>query len=214
MDLEDFAPYAYTTRKGLEHCYDATLSIAGVPGVLVECGVAMGAQVGVMSAALSEIGQTRDIHLFDSFEGIPMSGPKDMEQPGIGVPRHDVHAPLRERLVSSGVSVGSIDVVKANLARWGRGQRFHFHQGWFQDVLPVELPPIALLRLDADLYESTLCCLTHLYPLMAHGGVVVIDDYALAGCRAAVCEYRQANNINMALRIEDIGGGIIASWYT
>jgi len=48
----------------------------------------------------------------------------------------------------------------------------------------------ALLRLDTDWYESTLHELEHLYPRLADGGVLIIDDYGhWEGARRAVDEY-------------------------
>jgi hypothetical protein len=66
----------------------------------------------------------------------------------------------------------------------------NFVKGWFQHTVPVnEVEEISILRLDGDLYESTLVCLQHLYPKVVTGGAVIIDDYALTGCRLAVEHY-------------------------
>ena len=191
--LEPIWESAYTTRNGLKHGYLCAAHVVrnNIPGVIVECGVANGVQVGMMARAVQDSGKVRDFHLFDSFEGIPMAGPNDADQPGIGKPKHDVNAPLCERLKSSGVSVGSILNVKNNLVKWNTGQGFIFHKGWFQDTLPalVDFQPIALLRLDGDLYESTLVCLEHLYAKVVPGGLVVIDDWSLPGCEKAVTDF-------------------------
>jgi O-methyltransferase len=49
---------------------------------------------------------------------------------------------------------------------------------------------IALLRLDTDWYESTKHTLEHLYPRLAPGGVLMIDDYVhWKGSRQATDEY-------------------------
>jgi O-methyltransferase len=208
---------AFSTRMGLKHGYLCAkyIAVAKVPGVVVECGVANGSQVGMMSRALNDANDPRRFHLFDSFEGIPMAGPKDTEQPGIGRIQHDVNAPLTERLRTSGVSACSADQVKTNLRKWGCFGEFSYHRGWFQDTVPHfhSTLPIALLRLDGDLYESTMVCLEHLYPLVAPGGLVVIDDYALAGCATAVNEYLFDHQPNVRIHVEDVGGGAqIATW--
>lgn len=208
---------AYSTQKGLKHGFLSAQWVAehSIPGCVVECGVANGAQVGMMSRGLSDSGQRRVFHLFDSFEGIPMAGPNDAEQPGIGRPVHDVNAPLRDRLVSSGVSAASQEQVLANLKAWGCDHDYRLHKGWFQDTLPAasaSIGSIALLRLDGDLYESTEVCLRLLGPLVSKGGLIVIDDYALAGCAKAVHEYRDAKAITSPLYLEDIGGATIAHW--
>lgn len=208
---------AFSTRQGLKHSYLCAEYVVrnGVEGVIVECGVANGAQVGMMARAVKDQLGTRTFNLFDSFQGIPMAGPKDAEQPGIGTPHHDVNAPLADRLVSSGVSAATVEQVKANLALWNCKGHFVYHKGWFQDTLPhlVNFPPIALLRLDGDLYESTMVCLRHLYPLVAPGGLVVIDDYALSGCATAVNEYLFDHYPDCRLQVEDVGAGShIATW--
>ena len=67
-----------------------------------------------------------------------------------------------------------------------------FHVGWFQDTVPhvqTSVNRIALLRLDGDLYESTLVCLKYLYPLVVEGGIIIVDDYGLKGCRMACDKY-------------------------
>jgi O-methyltransferase len=69
---------------------------------------------------------------------------------------------------------------------------FSLIKGWFDETIPTFKPPepIAVLRLDADWSESTLTCLKHLYPHVAPGGVVIIDDYwAWDGCARAVHEF-------------------------
>ena len=79
------------------------------------------------------------------------------------------------------------------------GATFESHRGWFDDTVPkyaAEQPTIAVLRLDADLYDSTMVCLTHLFPLVAQGGLVIIDDYGeysgWVGCTRAVHDYLSA----------------------
>jgi len=184
---------AYTTLQGVYHTFllAQTIIQRKIPGVFVECGVANGANAGAMAFALFKHGDRREFYLIDSFQGIPLAGPRDDAQPGIGPFIADVNLPLEERLRSSGMSVASADSVRSNMARWGLSSiDFHYVEGWFQHTLPkIIIPEIAMLRLDGDLYESTMCCLEHLYPYVSPGGCVLIDDYGLAGCRAAVHEY-------------------------
>ena len=81
------------------------------------------------------------------------------------------------------------------------------HQGWFQDSLAQATPtlgPIALLRIDADWYESVKCCLEHLYPLVSPGGFVILDDYGgYPGCKRAFEEYENAHGLELKLHIVD-----------
>ncbi len=69
--------------------------------------------------------------------------------------------------------------------------------GWFRDTLPAApIERLAVLRLDGDLYQSTLESLTHLYPKLSQGGYVIVDDYgAVPACRKAVEDYRSKQGI-------------------
>lgn len=188
--LKQYATMAYSTEQGVQHTYLAAREVTkrGVLGAFVECGVANGAQVCAMAEAVR--GEDRSFHLFDSFCGIPMAGIHDHDQPGIGKYVVDPNLPERERLVSSGVSVGSLENVKSNLRKHGFGFGYHYHVGWFQDTVPVtETGSIAMLRLDGDLYESTKVCLEHLFDRVVPGGCLLIDDYPLPGCRKAWDEF-------------------------
>jgi len=192
---------SYSTRATVIQTYDLAKQASGIYGCFVECGVGAGAQLMAMALA----NRNKDIIGFDSFEGIPLSGPHDDQQPGIGKPEHDVNLPISERLVSSNVTSHSIENIKQNFVQAGIGMaNVKLIRGWFQNTLPkFKNTPIALLRLDGDLYESTLCCLEHLYPMVTVGGIVIIDDYALPGCRKAVYDYFGENMPEM------VGEGVV-----
>lgn len=180
----------------------------GIPGDFVECGVFAGVHPALMEGVATGEGGDRKVHLFDSFEGIPEAGPHDDESITALIGKGD------GRLVSTGVSACPIAQVKWNMGQWGCDpNRLVYHHGWFQETVPhAEFPRgIAALRLDGDLYESTMVCLVHLHRRVHRGGFVIIDDYALTGCRAAVDEYRAANGITAELvQIPDGGGPV---WY-
>lgn len=158
-----------------------------IQGDFIECGVAAGGQICLMKKTLGHKGQTRNIVAFDSFEGIPygLEG-KDTEQAGIGwIPDMD------GRLVSTGITVHPIENCKNNIVNaTGNLHNIEFVEGWFQDTLPKYKPKdIALLRLDGDLYASTMVCLKYLFKSVVKGGVVIVDDYGLTGCKLACDEY-------------------------
>lgn len=200
-DLDKFTQGAYGTRGMVSKTFALTQDIIknNVPGDFVECGVAFGAQIGAMSYACHLANVSRIFHLYDSFAGIPLAGPKDSEQPGIGAIAHDVNKPLRERLVSSGITVHSLDAVQKNVASWGfTEQNYQYHKGWFQDTLPNNtIEKIAFLRLDGDLYESTEVCLRYLAHKVSKGGYIVIDDYHLLGAKRATDEYIKDKDIEL-----------------
>ena len=93
----------------------------------------------------------------------------------------------------------SLRQVKANFRRYGLlNKQVHFLPGWFRDTLPTD-PPIerlAVLRINSDLYESTIIALKALYPKLSRGGFVIVDDYgAVPACREAVGDYRREHGI-------------------
>src|SRR5207244_9250758 len=88
--------------------------------------------------------------------------------------------------------------VKANFDRYGLlDHQVRFLKGWFRDTLPgAPIEKLAVLRLDGDMYESTMDALTNLYPKLAVGGYLIVDDDGYApACRQAVQDYRQAHGI-------------------
>ena len=65
------------------------------------------------------------------------------------------------------------------------------------------------MRLDTDWYESTKHELTHLFPLLSSGGVIIIDDYGhWQGAKKAVDEYFEENNIKILLNRIDYTGRV------
>ena len=175
-------------RRALSHIETlrATYSMAricleeGIKGDFVECGVFAGAQVAAMARAIENEGKGRKIHLFDSFAGIPKAGPEDAE---------DIAGLVGYGEGPSGQSVCTIEQVRQHMKDWKvPDSLLVYHEGWFEDTVPGWNQPIALLRLDGDLYESTKVCMEHLYPHLVRGGWLIVDDFALQGCRKAVME--------------------------
>jgi O-methyltransferase len=102
-----------------------------------------------------------------------------------------------------------LDDVKDNVRRYGLlDHRMVFLEGWFRDTLPsAPVERLALLRLDGDLYESTLVALESLYDRVSPGGFIIVDDYgAIAPCRQAVHDFRAARGIVEPLRPIDWTG--------
>lgn len=186
---------AYSTKETLRSTYNLACDLIerGVEGDFVECGVAAGAQIGAMGLAMQDLGDRgRMIIGFDSFEGIPLAGKMDTQQPGIGDIKHDVNVSERELLKTSGITSHSLENVWYNLDCWDLPlSKYEFIKGWFQDTIPPvvdKYSKIAMLRLDGDLYESTKYALM-LEKNIVSGGVLIIDDWALVGCRRACDEF-------------------------
>ena len=76
-----------------------------------------------------------------------------------------------------------------------------FLEGWFRDTLPnAPVDRLCVLRLDGDMYESTMIALENLHDRVSPGGFIIVDDYgAVAGCRAAVDDFRRLRGITAEL---------------
>jgi len=168
------------TRYVVRHC---------IPGDIVECGVWRGGSMQAAALALLDAGVTdRELHLFDTFEGMPPPIERDR--------RHDGR-PAAELLASQDRNakvwaVATLDDVRAGMLELGYpAERIHFHCGLVQDTVPAEAPErIAILRLDTDWYESTRHELENLYDRVSPGGVLILDDYGhWDGSRQAVDEF-------------------------
>jgi O-methyltransferase len=194
LKIEKISAIAYSYKDTVYHTYNTAKELIekGIKGCFVECGVGAGAQIAAMKVAISETEAQRTVYGFDSFQGIPLAGEWDDEQPGIGAAKHDKTLPERDRLVSSGITVHSKENVWDNFHRLGvPTDNVYLIDGWFQDTLADQRWKsfdIALLRLDGDLYESTMCCLTNLYDKVVKGGVVIVDDN-LTGSNKALEDY-------------------------
>lgn len=178
----------------LQECVTDVLK-RGVPGDLIETGVWRGGAVIFMRAVLRAYGNTdRTVWAADSFEGLPK--PDESKYPADHGDRHWTN----DRLAVS------LDTVRENFERYGLlDDQVRFFAGWFKDTL-VDAPigRLAILRLDGDMYESTIDALQPLYPKVSRGGYVIIDDYVLPGCRAAVHDYRKEHGVSE--HIIDIDG--------
>jgi len=98
--------------------------------------------------------------------------------------------------------------VQASFARYGLlDDQVRFVPGWFRDTLPgLAGHPWSLLRLDGDLYESTMDALTNLYPSLSVGGWIVIDDFSIAACAKAVEDFRADHGITTPMQVIDWTG--------
>jgi O-methyltransferase len=179
----------------LQRCVETVLA-DDIPGDLIECGVWRGGACILMRAVLAAYGdETRCVWLADSFAGVP--------RPDTANYKADKW--MRLDLFASILAVPEAEV-RANFQRYGLlDDQVRFLPGWFKDTLPdAPIDRIAVLRLDGDLYESTIQALDALYPRLSPGGFCIIDDYVISGCRQAVTDYRAKHAVSA--EIVDIDG--------
>lgn len=177
-----------------------------IPGDVVECGVWKGGSMMAAALSLKEFGDTRRLHLFDTYEG--MSEPSGVDQTFRGEAASTLMA-KNERETSAIWAYGALDEVRKNVLSTGYDPSLvAFVQGKVEDTLPAHAPEtIALLRLDTDWYESTKHELEHLYPRLSVGGVLIIDDYGhWQGSRKAVDEYVREKQLKVLLQRIDYTG--------
>lgn len=212
-------PYTMLSEARLVTLYRQVqhLDRRGVKGALVECGTWKGGAVGMMALANRDAGgPARDLHLFDAFDDIcepdpAVDGQRIVDEVRTYLGVTDIAGrlqPLKGAYANVG-GHGTIDEARHLLVDVIRHDpaKVHFHEGWFQDTVPVDaagIGDIALLRLDGDLYASIKVCLEHLYPRVVPGGFVVIDDYGYYdGCTRAVDEFIASNGLDAYLHPAD-----------
>ncbi|MEE8201881.1 MAG: TylF/MycF family methyltransferase [Candidatus Acidoferrales bacterium] len=181
----------------LQFCVEDVLA-TNIPGDLMEAGVWRGGASIFMRAILKAHNVTdRRVWVADSFQGLPQPNQKKFP------------ADARARLHTLKFLAVPLEEVKANFNRYGLlDEQVRFLPGWFRDTLPTTSGQRwAVIRLDADLYESTTDALVNLYPNLSVGGYVSIDDYGGApACRRAVDDYRDAHRIEEEIRTIDWTG--------
>jgi len=169
-----------------------------IPGDLIETGVWRGGTAIFMRAILKSHEVTdRTVWLADSFEGMPKPNTEAHGSDAGDDLSHVSHLRV------------SLEQVKANLARFGLlDDRVRFLKGWFRDTLPgAPIEKLAILRLDADLYDSTMDALRALYHRVSPGGYVIVDDYqSWRSCRKAVTDFRAEHGIDAEIRVIDQDG--------
>lgn len=157
-----------------------------VPGDFIETGVWRGGATIFMRAILKAYNVTdRLVWVADSFQGLPPPN----------VSKYPADAGI-ELYKYSQLAV-SMEQVQSNFSKYGLlDNQVVFLKGLFSDTLPTApIDQLAILRLDGDLYESTMDALVNLYPKLSEGGYVIVDDYFMDSCKLAIHHYRNQHNI-------------------
>jgi O-methyltransferase len=179
--------------RHLRNLVESTL-VENVAGDYIETGVWRGGACILMRGVLAAH-DVRDRRVFcaDSFEGLP---PPDPHYPK---DRADRLHKYRELAVPE-------EVVRRNFAAYDLlDDQVVFVRGLFRDTLPaIGSTCFALIRLDGDMYASTMDALANLYDKLSPSGFVVVDDYGgLKNCRAAVHDFLDQRNIKPDIRLVD-----------
>ena len=210
--LEAVRPYTMTSPERVVSLCRAVEYVARhhIAGACVECGVWRGGSMMAVARTLRRLGQEdRELYLFDTFEG--------MTEPTA----HDVSYQDQSAL-SAWDQAGSAQnfpwrceaprrVVETAMTSTGYDPaKIHYIEGRVEETIPDQAPAaLALLRLDTDWYESTRHEFEHLFPRLAVGGVLIIDDYGhWSGARRATDEYLARTGTRLLLSRIDYTGRI------
>jgi asparagine synthase (glutamine-hydrolysing) len=167
---------------------------AGLEGMVVEAGTALGGSAIVMAAAKAP---ERPMRVYDVFGMIPAPGDED------GADVHERYATIAAGAARGvggetyyGYRHDLLGEVTASFARLGvpvDERNVELVKGLFEDTIVLD-GPVAFAHLDGDWYESTRTCLERIAPRLVPGGRIVLDDYyKWSGCRRAVDEYFAAH---------------------
>lgn len=178
----------------IQYCMETVLT-EGIRGDMIETGIWRGGATIFMRGILAAYGiKDRIVWAADSFMGVPP-------------PTYPQDAGLDLSAKSLPVIAVSLEKVKELFARYDLlDDQARFIEGWFKDTLAVApIERLSVLRLDGDLYESTMDALKPLYGKVSRGGFIIVDDYfSCPPCQHAVDEFRAMHGIKDALvRIDD-----------
>lgn len=178
----------------LEHCIRQVVA-DNIPGDCMETGVWRGGATIFMRGMLDVLGnKDKKVWVADSFQGLPEPEMKQDDglnfflDPCLAVPQ---------------------ETVEENFRRYGLlDERVKFLKGWFSDTLPTApVEQLSVLRLDGDLYKSTIDVLVTMYDKLADGGFIIIDDYgAIEACKQAVMDFREERGITDEITTVDWTG--------
>jgi len=167
-----------------------------IPGDFIETGVWRGGSSIFMCGVLRAYGiKNRKVWVCDSFEGLPP-------------PEHDQYPEDKgDNLSTYKILSVPQEVVENNFRLFDLlDSNVEFVKGFFEDTLyKIPSKKFSLVRLDGDMYSSTIVALNELYKKLSYLGYIVIDDYALPPCKKAVEDFRKERNIqDEIIKIDDL----------
>lgn len=208
--IEKVSPYTMTSPERIFGLIEAVKHLVknNIQGDIVECGVWKGGSMLAVAETLVEKNEMhRELYLYDTYEG--MSTPTEHDVNYTEEKAKDLLSIDQNKEENVVWAYSALNTVKQTMAlSLYPENKIHYIKGKVEDTIPSVLPQkISLLRLDTDWYESTKHELTHLYPRLVTGGVLIIDDYGFwKGARKAVDEYILENKIQILLnRLDDTG---------
>jgi O-methyltransferase len=189
---EKYSSYTMIPKNTFIENLKLCRNLSTIHGCVVECGVWRG---GMIASIAEILGKDRNYYLFDSFEGLPEAKEIDGK---------DALAWQRNKDNPYFFDNCKAETVYADTAmKMAEVSKYQLVKGWFSDTIPNFKfdEDIAILRLDGDWYESTMQCMEFLYPKVAKGGVIIVDDYYVwDGCSRAIHDYLSIHKIPCRIR--------------
>ena len=210
---ERCAPFTMTSWERMYALHEAAkyISRSDITGDVVECGVWRGGSSMLAALALAQIGDHRQLWLYDTFAGMPPPSERDADNTG-RMAAAALETVKRTPGARNCWAYATLDDVQQNMRATGYPpNRINYIVGRVEDTIPDQAPErIALLRLDTDWYESTRHELETLYPRLSPRGVLIIDDYGhWQGARQAVDEYLATLDAPPLLMRVDYAGRVV-----
>ena len=208
-------PYTMTDVNKLHALIMAVRYIVrhDVPGDIVECGVWRGGSMHAVARTLSAAGdQSRELYLYDTFEGMPPPTEADVRWDG----QRAADMLEKQDRDSYVWAIASLDDVQEGFRDVPYPhERIHYVQGKVEETIPAQLPDqISILRLDTDWYESTAHELKHMYDRLSPGGVLMLDDYGhWAGAQKATDEFLERTGEPLLLLRMSNGRVAVKPWH-
>lgn len=162
------SPYTLVSRDRAWMLHTLARQACHLPGDFWECGVYKGG-TAIMLAQVMENAPDKQLHLFDTFSGMPETDPeRDFHRQG---------------------DFSDNDLMSVR-KRVGEGENIVYHPGLIPETFQgLGQAKIALAHIDVDIHQSVMDCCAFIYPRLSGGGMMVFDDYGFPSCpgaRAAV----------------------------
>jgi len=187
VEFKDLGPaFSMVGYQRLTNLEQLVLDVVdkNIEGSIIETGVWKGGACMFIKYMLKKLNSNKRLYVADSFEGLPepntIKYPKDLD---------DIHHTYDFLKITE-------DDVKNNFHMFNLlDENVIFLKGWFSDTLPKVNDVFSIIRLDGDMYESTMDALVNLYGKLSLNGYVIIDDFSFFACASAVIDFRTKHNI-------------------
>jgi O-methyltransferase len=169
--------------NNIKFCIDEVLK-NNIEGDIIETGVWRGGACIFIKGILKAYNSNKKLFVADSFQGLPPPDPRYPADKG------DIHHTIKLLAVS-------LEEVTENFKRYDLlDDSVVFIKGFFETSIPkAPIDKLSILRLDGDMYSSTIQVLESLYDKVSVGGYIIVDDWCIHNCRRAVNDFRTTRNI-------------------